>query len=268
MHKTDGHALASRLSRRITTVSLQLKSLIKQHNALCITEDKLTWEKATDLTTTTIYHGHESIPASIKKEACQAALLMERGKEEVVMIKEEMTNTVMHYITEHRELSSTIGLITPSADSLYTRGILSVLHTYLYQIERHLQKLSRAFDIDDELKQQVTSPSYRSYQFLNYDSEELDVSHQSLVIREADKIVDENEEELEEDSDDDDVDIFSQVTDYQLSSSEPPLSRATFPVIADSTTFEPPVAVHLPISADASNIVNRIILTLILFSTL
>ena len=62
---------------------------------LCTKEENmLTCEKATDLTTTTNYTGNAEIPASIKKEACQAALLMERAKEEVVMVKEEMTNTI------------------------------------------------------------------------------------------------------------------------------------------------------------------------------
>ena len=46
-------------------------------------ESKLTWEKATDLTatSTTIYYTQTEIPASIKREACQSFLLMERAKE-------------------------------------------------------------------------------------------------------------------------------------------------------------------------------------------
>ena len=145
-------------------------------------EGKLTWEKATDLTATctTIYHSQTEIPASIKREACQSVLLMERAKEEVVMVKEEMTNTVMHYIKKHEELSSTIDSITPSVASLHTRGVLTVLHTNLYQTEHHLLKLISIFEIDVELKQQVTSPCYQRYQFLNHGSEELDeIYHQS-----------------------------------------------------------------------------------------
>ena len=220
-------------------------------------EGKLTWEKATDLTATctTIYHSQTEIPASIKREACQSVLLMERAKEEVVMVKEEMTNTVMHYIKKHEELSSTIDSITPSVASLHTRGVLTVLHTNLYQTEHHLLKLISVFEIDVELKQQVTSPCYQRYQFLNHGSEELDEILSS--IREADKInesVDESEEELEEDSDDDDDVMFSRMINYRLPSSKPDkVSTVTLPVLADSTTLIPAVAVDLPMPANASN---------------
>ena len=163
-----------------------------------------------------------------------------------------MTNTVMQYVKKHQELSSAIDSITPSVASLHTRGVLTVLHTNLYQTEHHLRKLISVFEIDDELKQQVTSPCYQSYQFLNHGSEEL---HEILSsIREADKInesLDESEEELEEDSDDDDV-MFSRMINDRLPSNEPG-KVSTFPVLADSTTLTPAVAVDLPMPANASS---------------
>ena len=226
----------------------------------------LTWEKATDLTTTTIYTGHAEIPASIKKEACKAALLMERAKEEVVMVKEEMTNTIMYYIKEHRELSCTIDSLTSPAGStlsLYENGILTRLHMTRYQTEHHLQQPSRVFDIDDELKQQITSQSYQSYQFLDHNSEVLhDENKLSSSVREVDEMnesVDEMEELEEDTSDDDDILSQMEMINYPLSSSElASVSGVTLPVLADSSRLNPSAsAVHLPRPTDASNMVIR-----------
>ena len=93
MH-VDGHALASRLSKRITVVTTQLKNLIKQHNAKAAGHDELTWATATDLnalsTTAGVYQSYPTVTDSVKKGGCDAQILLERA--EVILLKEEMKN--------------------------------------------------------------------------------------------------------------------------------------------------------------------------------
>ena len=117
----------------------QLRGLIQKHNLLATEAQKLTWEAVTDLashSTSAVYSSHPAVPVSVKKEACQALLMMERAQEEIVTVREEMNNTVQHYILEHQDLSQAIQCnpgITP-----FHKGSLTLLHLARYWCERKL----------------------------------------------------------------------------------------------------------------------------------
>lgn len=207
----EGHALACRLARRITTVSSQLKELIKKYNLLSSStddENHMTWETATDLSTwhnaRGIYQTHPTIPTAIKKEACQAAITMERAREEVVMLKEEMSNTVLHYIQEHKHLSSAIESFNTPPDSVlnqFDKGTLALLHKARCKTENHLSKLSSSFDIEDALCQQVPRVCYQSMNELTDDNDDFETE---LSIREtATECQEEDDDDYEEDEEED-----------------------------------------------------------------
>ena len=152
--------MANRLSRRITIVSSQLKSLIKEHNTKATGHDKLTWETATELnalsTASGIYQSHPTIPDSVKKEACDAQILLERAEEEISMLKEEMNNTFAYYIKENEDLSCAIQSV--AAETQFQRGTLALLHMARFNCEKHLSRLNSAFNTID--LQQLPEPNY------------------------------------------------------------------------------------------------------------
>lgn len=168
----DGHALAVRLSRRITVVSSQLKAMINQHNMLTTAEtQKLTWESANDLNAHSIgviYPSHPTVPASVKKESCQAVLLMDRAKEEIAMINEEMNNVFDHYMQEHRSLSISIDDRRSAVLSPFDKGSLAVLHMSRHCCEKRLADIARAFFSNEE-HVQIPDSSYTSSN--EYDSQ-------------------------------------------------------------------------------------------------
>lgn len=158
------HALAVRLSRRITVVSSQLKALISQHNQLAPEAQKLTWDSANDLNahTSVVYPSHPSVPASVKKESCQAVLAIDRAREEITMVKEEMSNVFDHYMQEHRSLSisirdrQSVGVLTS-----FDKGSLAILHMSRHSCEKRLADIARAF-FNDEEQLQTPDSSYTS----------------------------------------------------------------------------------------------------------
>ena len=193
-----------------------LKNLIKKHNSIC--DSALTWETATNLnaTATGSVYSHPQIPDCVKKEACDAALLMERAEEEILMVKDEMRNTITHYIRRHEELSRAV--LAECAESQFQRGSLSLLHMARFHCEKHLIRLSQAFTAVD--LPQLPSCSYSIVKDLeSLDECQTNLCSSTISIRQVNMSLLESEvdeEESEEKSDgeeeidyDDDDHVYS-----------------------------------------------------------
>ena len=146
-------------------MSSQLKAMISQHNMLATAEtQKLTWELANDLNAHCIgvvYPSHPTLPASVKKESCQAVLLMDRAREEIAMINEEMNNVFDHYMQEHRNLSNYIDDRQSTVLTPFDKGSLAVLHMSRHCCEKRLADITRAFFCNEE-QVQIPDSSYAS----------------------------------------------------------------------------------------------------------
>ena len=97
----DGLAIASRLSKRISTVTKQMKQLLCGFNEGLPPESQMSWEAASNI------HRHaykasltsrttDSIPLEVKHEAVQKFKLFIQLKEEISLLKEEMKNCIYH----------------------------------------------------------------------------------------------------------------------------------------------------------------------------
>ena len=101
-HFIDGLAIASRLSKHISTVAKQLKQMLCEFNEGVPSESQMSWDAASNihrysykasLTSTTT----DLIPVEVKHEAVQKLKLLKRSKEEIYFLKEEMKNCLDYF---------------------------------------------------------------------------------------------------------------------------------------------------------------------------
>ena len=109
---TDGHALAARLSRRITAVSQQVKKRLLSFNEGLPQQQLLIWQAANDLSVDAqlidqaVDSSRYSIPSEVKHQAVRQLNLSNRSGEEFKRLKEDMFNCLLHYEGELHFLHS------------------------------------------------------------------------------------------------------------------------------------------------------------------
>ena len=96
----DGLAIASRLTKRVATVTKQMKKLLCAFNEGLPAEDQMLWEAAVNI------HRHTykasvpptaSIPIEVKHEAIQKFRASKRSLEETKLLKQEMKHCLEYY---------------------------------------------------------------------------------------------------------------------------------------------------------------------------
>jgi len=102
----DGLAIASRLSRRISNVTTQMKKYLIAFNEGLPVNDQMSWEAASNIHR----HAHkasltstDSIPLEVKHEATQKYRLINKSCEEMELLKQEMKNCLEFY---HKQIAS------------------------------------------------------------------------------------------------------------------------------------------------------------------
>ena len=100
LYTVDGLAIATRLTKRVSTVTKQMKKLLCAFNEGLPTEDQMPWEAAVN-----IHHYSykasvqptASIPLEVKHEAIQKLRTSKRSSEEIKLLKQEMMNCLAYY---------------------------------------------------------------------------------------------------------------------------------------------------------------------------
>ena len=96
----DGLSIAVRLSRRITTVNNQMKTMLHDFNEGLPVDDRMSWEAACNI------HRHsytasltpvDSIPLEVKHEAVKKFQSIVWSSEEMMLSKQEMYNCLDYY---------------------------------------------------------------------------------------------------------------------------------------------------------------------------
>ena len=97
----DGLSIAVQLSRRITTVSSQMKTMLHDFNEGLPVDDRMSWEAACNI------HRHsytaslspvDSIPLEVKHEAVKKFQSIVKSSEEMMLSKQEMYNCLDYYV--------------------------------------------------------------------------------------------------------------------------------------------------------------------------
>ena len=146
----DGHVLASRLSKRITAVSKQLKKLISAYNENVPLSEQLTWQSANDLSLDqqlgrSRQAGAPDLPAGVKHQAVKQLQLVKRSSEEIIRLKEDMTNCLHHYVGELQQLQAVQSEPYLSASSMLKLGSVCLINKHISQSQRRLSELTSKF---------------------------------------------------------------------------------------------------------------------------
>lgn len=209
IHVLDGQKIAIRLSRRINTVSKQLKSTLSKYNSGLNDHQQLTWEEATDLSNE-LYKGiifaSTEIPSSIKLQAVQQHQRVARAKEEINRLKEEMNSVTEHYILRHQTISERIKELNSSLTShLFTQGLLCLLKKYLKVTSLKLKSLQCFLEYVPLPELVSTLQHMEAKEVVLMDFEDLDVSVRCSEVSH----LEDNDEEDDDDDDDDSLDNSS-----------------------------------------------------------
>ena len=105
----DGLSIAVRLSRRITTVNNNMKTMLNDFNEGLPVDDRMSWEAACNI------HRHsytaslttvDSIPLEVKHEAVKKFQTIVRSCEEMTLLKQEMCNCLTYYEKQILQLNN------------------------------------------------------------------------------------------------------------------------------------------------------------------
>ena len=131
----EGHYMASRLSRSITTQSRKLRLLLAEYNATVSSVEQLSWDDATDLTSSLwlVFHGNDFlVPRSVRITAISILMKSKRAVEELQLLKSELNNVLKFHIDQHAALVDTI-LQLQAVPSEFNHGAACLLKFCLLQ---------------------------------------------------------------------------------------------------------------------------------------
>ena len=151
--------IAKKLSIQITKETKQLQVLVQEYNT-CLTLCNNTHLQQIDmqevkdpsvlqskLTLTTVLH-HGTLSSSKKLDIINAHLMVTRAKEEMLLLKEQMFNTLMYYNNMSDAVELALREISEEAfQNNFTRGCIALLTNKRMEINRHL-KLCSIFPLD------------------------------------------------------------------------------------------------------------------------
>ena len=143
----EGHYMASRLSRSITTQSRKLRLLLTEYNATVSSVEQLSWDDVTNLTSSLWLTSHENdflVPRSVRITAINIPVKSKHAAEELELLKAEMQNVLKFHIEQHTALVDTI-LQLQAVPSEFNRGAVCLLKIRQYHCERELKACIKSF---------------------------------------------------------------------------------------------------------------------------
>ena len=160
---SDGQSIATRLSKQVNHITKSVKKDIETYNnddhgmvrqeSLPLTmnfdeikdPDSSFWltVRSTDVES---HERHFSVPMNVKRKAIDLCNLLDRAKEEQVLLKEEMRNVFSYYQQQHDMISDFICATnnSPIVDDIQF-GELLFCRRKLLHVEYRLQKVKETF---------------------------------------------------------------------------------------------------------------------------
>ena len=140
-YNTDGQKIAKKLSIQITKETKQLQELVQEYNAYLTLCSNTHLQPITDMqeakdpsmlqskvTSTAVLHKHHGTLSSAKKlDIINAHLMVARAKEEMLLLKAEMFNTIMYYKNMSDGVEAAIRKLPEEAFQNFTRGCRALL---------------------------------------------------------------------------------------------------------------------------------------------
>lgn len=155
---SDGQALASRLSKQITRVTKDVNKDIAAYNEAKQSHSNHTH---TALTLDAVKDPDNdfwceylaaptdedcSVPFTVKRKAIDLCHLLDRSKEEQILLKSEMENTWSHYFQQHGKITDFLNSFINHENVLDVEyGEAIFLHRKIFQIESMLIDLKKGF---------------------------------------------------------------------------------------------------------------------------
>lgn len=173
----EGHYMASRLSRSITTQSRKLRLLLTEYNATVSSVEQLSWEDVTNLTSSLWLTSHENdflVPRSVRITAINILMKSKRAVEELQLLKAEMHNVLKFHIEQHTALVDTI-LQLQAAPSEFNCGAVCLLKIRKSHCERELKACIKSFSHLISIPEISFSLEEVHYNELEFDTPEDDV---------------------------------------------------------------------------------------------
>ena len=149
----DGLSIASRLSKRITIVTKQMKGLVSEFNEGLPSDTQMSWEAAINIHRQTYRasltpNAEDLIPLEVKHEAVQKLKLLQRSEEEINLLKQEMKNCLEHFkerIKSLQLLQEQIILRITDVTDQFLLGSLCLVNKQLSYNESKLHNLRLLF---------------------------------------------------------------------------------------------------------------------------
>ena len=166
----DGQSIAARLAKQVNRVTKQVKKDIEkfnndEHGSVQSLPSNITFDGIKDpdcefwLTLQPESRQQEipTVPLNVKRKAIDLCHLLDRSKEEQVLLKDEMKNTFSHFFHQHELISDFLVALSQDTEIVDDRqyGAQLFARKKLLDIEFTLLKLSKVFSghIDVEMPQ-------------------------------------------------------------------------------------------------------------------
>ena len=204
----DGHDLSKRLSKQICQATKSMRTALDKFNNLecslaCPFPRSLEFDQVknpeADVWLRSEFVGSDSpVPITVRRRAIDLYHLLDRAKEEVTLLQEEMRNVVDHFSGQHATFSNSLKDATISPLSLEEKGKNIFLKMKLLSLEGQLLEVKRLFEGHIG---EVPLPNFI------FDQNSIPLSLLSLPETEEDEV--DSETDCESDCDDTDSAFFS-----------------------------------------------------------
>jgi len=161
--------MASRISRAIQRETSKLKKLLACYNQLVPTNQQLSWNQLTDLSSS-VWTGQDQseicVPRSVRLSAIKAHQKMHRAQEEVEILKSEMCSTITFYVKQFNTLKESFDKLVNSSAPLpsFDLGCLYLCGAKLSEFKRCIFVHCRSFE------QYISLPTISPDILAEYDS--------------------------------------------------------------------------------------------------
>lgn len=151
----DGQKIAKKLSAQIQKETSKIKSLLPEYNACQLIvggefSTSMTLKEALEPSNLSKLTDSEPSVCSqsntLKRELINSLIMVRRASEELVMLKSEMNNTILHYKNTRATLVRVIGNRETECATALDRGAVSLLKNMCNSVERELNVLNELFE--------------------------------------------------------------------------------------------------------------------------
>ena len=156
----EGHNMASRLSRSITTETKKLKDILREFNSVVTPEEQLSWEEVTNLTSSVWLPplpASDPVPRSVRISMINALMKKQRAVEEKSLIITEMSNVLQYFLGQHSLILGAISSLESTSNS-FNCGAICLLRIKQYQYEQDIRDCVKLFPSSVEIPGNIPFP--------------------------------------------------------------------------------------------------------------